>query len=139
MFTRYLVKRPRLALHIGTLIAGMSLLISVIAPSIGSALAAPFDQNTPNPTSVTVAGTIQSKVGCSADWKPDCDKTFLKYDTNSDVWHAAFTLPAGDYEYKAALNGSWTENYGAQSKSGGANIPLKVAKDGPVNFFYDHK
>ncbi|MHB8626052.1 MAG: pullulanase-type alpha-1,6-glucosidase [Aggregatilineales bacterium] len=139
MITQYLVKHPRLALHIGTLLAAVVLLISAIAPSISPVLAAPSNQNTPNPTSVTVAGTIQSKVGCAADWKPDCDKTFLKYDTNSDVWHTAFTLPAGDYEYKAALNGNWTENYGAQSKSGGANIPLKVAKDGPVNFFYDHK
>ena len=34
-----------------------------------------------------------------------------------------FSLPAGSYEYKAALNDSWDENYGLHAQSNGANIP----------------
>ena len=33
-----------------------------------------------------------------------------------------FTLPAGDYEYKVAINGSWDENYGAGGVAGGGNV-----------------
>ena len=68
--------------------------------------------HTPNPTSVTVAGSLQSEVGCPGDWDPACATTHLAYDANDDVWQGTFSLPAGDYEYKAALNDAWAENYG---------------------------
>ena len=38
------------------------------------------------------------------DWQPECAATDLAYDTDDDVWQGTFTLPAGDWEYKAALN-----------------------------------
>ena len=95
-------------------------------------------QDTAPPTSVTIAGTVQSKLGCAADWQPACDKTFLRYDPAADVWSATFDLPAGDYEYKAALNGSWDENYGAKAQRGGGNIPLSLGADSTVTFLYSH-
>lgn len=79
---------------------------------------------TPPPESVTIAGTIQSVLGCPGDWQPECDKTFLTYDASDDLWTATWELPAGSYEYKAALNGTWDENYGLNAAPGGANIPL---------------
>ena len=45
-------------------------------------------------------------------------------------------MPAGAYEYKVAINRSWTENYGAGGAPGGANIPL-TAPGGTVTFTYD--
>ncbi|HEX6247804.1 MAG TPA: pullulanase-type alpha-1,6-glucosidase, partial [Nocardioidaceae bacterium] len=42
-----------------------------------------------------------------------------------------------EYEYKAAIDKSWDENYGDKGVPGGANIPLRVP-GGPVSFFYDH-
>ena len=95
--------------------------------------------HTPNPTSVTVAGSLQSELGCPGDWQPDCAATHLSYDAADDVWQGAFSLPAGDYEYKAALNNSWTENYGLHAQQDGANIPLHLASAGSVKFYYDHK
>ncbi len=95
--------------------------------------------NTPNPTSVTIAGSIQSKLGCSSDWDPACSSTFLTYDANSDVWRGVWTIPSGAYEYKAALNGNWNENYGLHAIAGGANIPLALAASTEVKFYYDHK
>ncbi len=95
--------------------------------------------STPNPTAVTVAGSLQSEAGCPGDWDPACAATHLTYDANDDVWQGTFSLPAGSYEYKAALNDSWTENYGLNAQLGGANIPLNLASDASVKFYYDHK
>ena len=120
------------------LLTGSALLLlsaAAFAPAVSPAQAYQAAQ----PQSVTIAGTIQSKVGCAADWKPDCDKTFLTYEKDADIWHGHWDLPAGDYQYKAAINGSWTENYGAKAKSGGDNISFTVKTAGTVNFYYDHK
>ena len=95
--------------------------------------------STPNPTAVTIAGSLQSEAGCPGDWDPACAVTHLAYDANDDVWQGTFSLPAGAYEYKAALNDSWTENYGLNAQPGGANIPLDLASDASVKFYYDHK
>ena len=95
--------------------------------------------NTPDPTAVTVAGSLQTEAGCAGDWDPACAAAHLAYDAGDDVWQGTFTLPAGGYEYKAALNDSWGENYGKNAAAGGANIPLNLAADTTVKFYYDHK
>jgi glucan 1,4-alpha-glucosidase len=94
---------------------------------------------TPNPTSVTIAGSLQSELGCPGDWDAACAATHLTYDSNDDVWQGTFVVTAGNWEYKAALNDSWTENYGLHAQPGGANIPLNLAFDTSVKFYYDHK
>ena len=94
---------------------------------------------TPNPTTVTIAGSLQSEAGCPGDWDPACAVTHLAYDANDDVWQGTYSLPAGAYEYKAALNDSWTENYGVNAQLDGANIPLSLASAASVKFYYDHK
>ena len=38
------------------------------------------------PETVTIPGTIQSKLGCPGDWQPTCSGTFLTYDAEDDVW-----------------------------------------------------
>jgi pullulanase len=96
-------------------------------------------QETPPPQSVTIAGTIQSARGCDGDWLPECDKTFLTYNAASDLWMATWDLPAGSYEYKAALNGTWDENYGKGAAPNGENISLVLKEDTIITFFYDHK
>src|SRR5262245_55596019 len=95
--------------------------------------------HTPSPTSVTIAGSLQSEAGCSGDWDPGCANTHLNYDANDDVWQGAFSVPAGNYEYKAPLNNSWDENYGLHAVAGGANIPLNLGAGTSVRFYYDHK
>ena len=79
--------------------------------------------DTPAPSSVTVAGSLQSELGCPGDWQPECASTFLTYDAGDDVWQATFDVPSGTWEYKAALNGSWSENYGRNAQRDGAERP----------------
>ena len=93
----------------------------------------------PQPASVTIPGTIQSLLGCSGDWQPDCAATHLVFDEEDRIWQNEWTLPAGDYLYKAAINDSWDLNFGQNAAQGGADIPLSVPADGPVKFYYDHQ
>src|SRR5262245_48392854 len=91
------------------------------------------------PTTVTIAGDLQSEVGCPGDWQPDCAATHLGYDAGDDVWQAVFNLPAGNWQYKAALNDSWDINYGLHAAPGGDNIPLSLPAAASVKFYYDDK
>ncbi len=93
----------------------------------------------PNPTSVTIAGSLDPALGCAGAWDPACAAAHLTYDAGDDVWQGTWTVPAGNWEYKAALNDSWTENYGLHASPGGANIPLNLAASTSVKFYYDHK
>ena len=104
----------------------MALFVSALPLAINFAL------QTAPPEKVVIAGTHQSELGCSGDWQPDCDKTALVYDAEDDVWQGTFEIqPKNDQDgkgmrYKAALNGSWGENYGQKAQQGGADIPLVV-------------
>jgi pullulanase-type alpha-1,6-glucosidase len=93
----------------------------------------------PGPASVTIAGSLQSELGCGGDWDPTCSNTFLTYDFDDDVWQQTFTVPLGAWEYKAALNSSWDENYGAGGVQNGPNIALSLPAETAVKFYYDHK
>jgi pullulanase-type alpha-1,6-glucosidase len=95
--------------------------------------------HTPNPGSITIAGSLQDELGCPGDWQPDCASTYLTYDGEDDVWQGTFNVPAGNWEYKAALNDSWSENYGAGGVQDGPNIPLNLGAITSVKFYYDHK
>lgn len=83
---------------------------------------------------VNVPGSFQSEVGCVADWDPACALTALSED--GDLYTATFTIPAGDYECKVALDGTWDINYGLGGVPSGDNIPLTVATSGDVTFTY---
>ena len=97
------------------------------------------------PSSVAIAGTLNGEMGCphtplgngDNDWEPDCDQAQLHLDGNDQIWKGTWTLPAGPYGYKAALNRSWTENYGAKGEKEGGNIDFETT-DGTVSFYYDH-
>ena len=90
------------------------------------------------PSSVAVPGSHNSEMGCAAgDWQPACDQAQLTLDLKDQVWKGTYTLPAGPYAYKAAINRAWDENYGAGGVKGGPNIEY-TAPPGPVSFFYDH-
>jgi pullulanase len=105
--------------------------------------------HTSSPAAVTIAGSLQSELGCSGDWDPGCSGTGpagtgtagtgLVFDAGDGVWQRSFTIPAGNWEYKAALNGGWDENYGANAAANGANIPLAVGAATAVKFYYSHE
>ncbi len=90
------------------------------------------------PSAVSVAGSHNSEMGCPGDWQPDCDQAQLTLDAADGIWKGTYDLPAGDYEYKAAINKSWDENYGAGAVRAGSNIAYS-APGGDLTFYYDHR
>ena len=118
-------------LPIGTTLSYRAVLHEGSLPTVTSA---PVTVTTADPVplrdSVTVAGSLQSELGCPDDWQPGCAATHLAFDTSDGQWHGTFTLPAGSYEWKVAINDAWDENYGAGGASGGGNLTLDVPAGG---------
>lgn len=86
---------------------------------------------------VNIPGSYQAAAGCSGDWQPDCAATQMAQGDDG-LWRSGpFTLPAGDYEYKVALDGSWTTNYGSDGAQDGPNYTLSLAAETAVSFVYD--
>ena len=110
----------------------LALILGLISPQPVTA------SHTADPASVTIAGSLQTEVGCAGDWDPACAVSHLNFDAGDDVWQGSWLLPAGNFEYKAALNNDWAENYGLHAAPGGANIPLNLGADSSVKFYYDH-
>ena len=127
-------RRPLVALGVS---AALGLTLAGAGPAAGSGptpLATPLAAA---PTSVTLAGSLQSELGCADDWTPPCTATMLAPVAGTSTWRGTFTVPAGSYEYKIAINGSWDENYGTGGVSNGPNYPLTVAGPAKVAFTYD--
>ena len=110
-----------------------ALVIVAVAIGIPAAVAS----HTAGPATVTIAGSLQSEAGCPGDWQPDCANTHLAYDAADDVWQGSWAVPAGSYEYKAALNDSWSESYGLHTRRRRQH-PAHRSTRGPVKFYYDH-
>jgi glycosidase len=112
-----------------------TLVVTLVASLL--ALVAPARPAAAETTSVTIAGSFQQELGCPGDWQPECATPRLALEADDGVWQGTFDLPAGNWEYKAALNGTWDENYGAGGVPNGPNIILNLAEPTAVKFFYD--
>ena len=119
-------------------LVGSVLLLAGLVPA--ATVVPVLASHTTAPTSVTIAGSLQSELGCSADWQPECAATHLTYDATDTVWQGTFAVPsaATAYDYKAALNDAWTENYGANATFNGGNIGLTVGDANATKFYYSH-
>ncbi len=84
---------------------------------------------------VTVPGSHNSEMGCAGDWQPDCEQARLTL-RGDGIWAGTFDVPAGSYEYKVAIDGSWSLNFGANGVRDGANIAYTHG-GGPVTFYFD--
>ncbi|WP_379160677.1 pullulanase [Paenibacillus sp. sgz5001063] len=95
---------------------------------------------------VVLVGDLQSELSTgaapTADWNPDASVTQLTYVDNG-MYKFTGTLPAGVYEYKIALNGTWDESYGYSSYTNPAgvnkngNIMLTLTAETSVTFYYN--
>lgn len=85
--------------------------------------------------SVTLVGSLQDESGCPGEWDPTCEVTVMT-DEGDGIYSFVVTLPAGDYEYKVAINADWAESYGADDA--GANILLSLAAETEVTFGFDY-
>ena len=95
----------------------------------------------PPPTGpiVTFPGSYPEAAGLGGNWAPDNLKTQATDDNKDGVWKfVTKAIPAGSYEFKAAVGKSWDENYGVGGKPGGDNVKFTVAAAGDeVSFYYD--
>lgn len=86
---------------------------------------------------VNVPGTWQAAFDAECgEWNPACDSTFLS-ELDDGTFSGTFDVPAGSYEVKVALHGSWDENYGEDGAQDGANYRFEVGDDATVTFAYD--
>jgi len=86
---------------------------------------------------VNVPGSYQAAAGCSGDWQPDCSVTAMTMGDDGKYHSGPFKLPAGDYEYKIALDGAWTTNYGSDGAQDGPNYTVTLDAEKSVSFVYD--
>jgi glycosidase len=120
-------------------VAQTSAMVAAPVPPTGPDWGGPVVQ----PDSVSVPGSLNSEMGCAADWSPKCPEAQLTLDEEDGVWSGTFPLPAGGYAYKVAVNplqdpnDGWAENYGLGGIRDGANIGLDADGD-PVTFYYSH-
>ncbi|MFZ2098129.1 MAG: extracellular solute-binding protein [Anaerolineales bacterium] len=85
---------------------------------------------------VNLPGDYQDKVGCGGTWDPACPATGMKQGEDG-LFTLTVSLPAGTYEYKVAMDGAWTVNYGSDGKQDGPNYSLTLDADSSVTFTYD--
>jgi pullulanase len=86
------------------------------------------------PTSVTLIGDLQKELGCANNGDPACAATQLAPDAEDGIWRKSFSVPAGTWKYKVALNGSLSETYGGP---GGSDLTFTLASTTMVRFFFD--
>jgi hypothetical protein len=115
------MNRKTLPSTIGLLAMAMGILAALLPLSPVQLVAAE------GPT-VAIVGSLQSELGCAGDWEPACAATELVYDAADDVYQRTFDVPTGNWEYKAALNDSWDENYGANATRDGPTSCLNLAR-----------
>ena len=104
----------------------------VAVPGVATATSA-----TAAASSVALVGDLQSELGCSADWQPECAATELRRVGDTSEFRATFDVPGGEWNFKVALDDSWDVNYGAGGAFNGGNIPLLLAGPAKVTFSYD--
>ena len=85
---------------------------------------------------VNLPGSYQSLSGCGSDWDPACEATGM-VEGDDGMYTLTIDVPAGDYEFKVALNGDWTVNYGSDGAQDGPNYTLSLPADSTVTFTYD--
>ncbi|MBG0783697.1 MAG: extracellular solute-binding protein [Anaerolineaceae bacterium] len=84
---------------------------------------------------INIPGDWQKTVS-DCEWDPACAATALTMGDDG-MYTGTFTVPAGDYQVKVALDGGWDTNYGVDGVAGGDNYMFTVAADGDVTFIYD--
>ena len=91
---------------------------------------APAGWDDPNRT-VHVPGTFPGP-----SWDAASNKMY--FDTELELYVYTFeNVPAANYEFKIAINGTWDENYGAGGSANGANIAVSVPETMDVTVYYN--
>ncbi|WP_049828833.1 pullulanase X25 domain-containing protein [Arthrobacter sp. RIT-PI-e] len=90
------------------------------------------------PQSGTPAGDLDPLFGEDGHWTTHLRELQLTYDANDNVWAQTLQLPAGNYQFKIVVNGSWDENYGRFGVRNGDNHELHLLSDTAVTIRFDY-
>jgi pullulanase-type alpha-1,6-glucosidase len=120
-------------------VAGVSGEVFAVTGDLPPAPGPDTGDDRPQPEMVVLPGSFQSELGCTGDWQAFCEETALVYDARSELWANTFTIPAGSWEYKVALDGSWDVNYGVGAEPGGPNLRLSLSEPTEITFLFDHR
>ena len=86
---------------------------------------------------VVAVGTFQSELGCDGDWQAACEESALtEADPGSGIYTGTYDVPAGEHEFKIALDGAFDTTYGANNDPGN-NAKLNLPIDMQLTFSYD--
>ncbi|MGC5629387.1 pullulanase-type alpha-1,6-glucosidase [Georgenia sp. Z1344] len=107
------------------------------APSPAAPLPAPDTPAVPAPDAsdrqVVLAGDLQTELGCAADWDTACAETTLTGTDVEGVYELTAEVPAGTWQFKAALDGVWDGAIG----DGEDNYSITLAAPTTVTFRVD--
>ena len=84
---------------------------------------------------VTVAGSLQSELGCPDDWQPSCAASQLT-DDGDGTYSRTFDLPAGSFELKVTDQRQLGRELRRRRCRQRRNIPLVIA--GPASLLFDY-
>ena len=114
-------------------------------PAVSSPAAAAPEDSEPvgeawqdQPQSATLAGDFDPLFGEAGHWTTNVRELQLTYDANENVWAQTLQLPAGNYQYKIVVDGSWDENYGRFGVRNGDNHELHLLSDTTVTIRFDY-
>ena len=81
------------------------------------------------------AGQLERRGRLRDTWLPDCPAIRLE-PAGAGIWSGTFALPAGEWEVKVAINGTWEINFGRLGLLDGLNIPFVLERDAEVTFTF---
>lgn len=90
------------------------------------------------PQSVALSGDFSPLFGDAGHWSTDLRELQFDWEPTENLWLQTLQLPAGTYQFKILVNGSWEENYGRFGTRDGANHELHLITDTTVTFRFDY-
>lgn len=94
----------------------LAMLVGLFNTAFPIAIASAQEAALPEVVTAAVAGDFQMLLGAPDDWMPQSDVTEMTYYDNGTMEFIA-ELPEGTYNYKVALNDSWSESYPSSNKT----------------------
>ncbi|MDR1448801.1 MAG: DUF3372 domain-containing protein, partial [Propionibacteriaceae bacterium] len=86
---------------------------------------------------VTLPGNFGVAIGCDKIWDPACEDGKMELDPATGLYMLTLPLPAGNYAYKVALDGTWAVNYGVGGVEKGDDKTFSIGSNQNVTFWYD--
>ncbi|WDF33981.1 glycosidase [Arthrobacter agilis] len=90
------------------------------------------------PQSVALSGDFDPLFGEEGHWSTSLRELQLVWEPTENRWKVTLQMPAGTYQFKIVVNGSWDENYGRYGVGDGENHELHLLSDSAVTVRFDY-